>query len=95
MSAGDRFPEEVARKAARRLAARGGGRWNVWFGMGMFGMIGWSVALPTLLGIAVGVWIDERWPSGRSWTLMLLFGGLILGCFIAWHWIREEGERKR
>jgi ATP synthase protein I len=64
----------------------------------MFGMVGWSVAVPTLIGIALGIWIDRRWPGRFSWTLMLLFAGLALGCLLAYHWVNRERktiERER
>lgn len=60
------------------------------FGLGMIGMVGWSVAIPTLLGIAAGTWMDRTWPSGHSWTLTLLFAGVILGCLNAWYWVRAS-----
>ena len=56
----------------------------------MFGIIGWSVAVPTVACIALGVWIDTRWPSPYSWTLMLLFVGIVLGCVNAWYWVTRE-----
>jgi ATP synthase protein I len=86
----DKLGEEVARKAARRARARRGGERSIWFGLGMFGLIGWSVAVPTLLGIALGVWMDRRWPGHVSWTLTLLFVGLALGCANAWRWVKRE-----
>jgi ATP synthase protein I len=57
------------------------------YGLSVFGVVGWSVAIPTLLGIAIGVWIDRNWPSQYSWTLMFLFAGVALGCLNAWVWI--------
>jgi len=66
-----RLPEEVGRKAQRKLRARREEERNVWFWLGMFGLVGWSVAIPTLIGIAVGLWIDRRWPGPASWTLTL------------------------
>lgn len=63
---------------------------TAWFWLGMFGIVGWSIAIPTLLGIALGMWIDTTWPSRFSWTLMLLTGGVILGCLNAWFWIKRE-----
>lgn len=56
-------------------------------GLSVFGVVGWSVAVPTLIGIAIGVWIDTNWPSQYSWTLMFLFAGVALGCLNAWIWI--------
>jgi ATP synthase protein I len=89
-----RFRTLVARKAERhRQAARERNR-TVWFSLGLFGIVGWSVAVPTLLGIALGVWIDSHWPSRVSWTLTLLFLGIVVGCINAWHWIRQESEER-
>jgi hypothetical protein len=45
----------------------------------MMGLIGWSVAIPTLLGAALGVWLDKRHPGSHSWTLMLPVIGLAIG----------------
>jgi ATP synthase protein I len=83
---------EITKKQQRKLAARREGERSAWFGLGMFGLVGWSVALPTLLGIALGIWIDETWPSRFSWTLMLLTLGVGLGCLNAWWWIQREGR---
>ena len=86
------FSREVGAKAARKLKARSSTQ-GVWFGLGMMGLIGWSVAVPTLLGAAVGSWIDNRYPGTHSWTLMLLLVGLIIGCVNAWHWVdRQDRE---
>lgn len=63
---------------------------SVWFGLGMFGLVGWSVAIPTLIGIALGVWIDLKSSSRYSWTLMLLIIGIGLGCLNAWFWVTRE-----
>ncbi|ERT09597.1 F0F1-ATPase subunit family protein [Lyngbya aestuarii BL J] len=59
----------------------------------MFGLVGWAIAIPTLIGIFIGVWIDTNWPSPYSWTLMLLFLGVILGCFNAWYWVQRESQQ--
>jgi ATP synthase protein I len=84
--------EEVARKEARKVQARRRKDRSVWFGLGMFGLVGWSVAIPTLIGVAVGLWIDRTWPSGYSWTLMLLILGLAVGCLNAWQWVKKESR---
>jgi ATP synthase protein I len=60
------------------------------FGLGMIGMVGWSVAIPTLLGVAAGMWMDRTWPGPHSWTLTMLFVGVILGCLNAWYWVRSS-----
>jgi ATP synthase protein I len=83
----------VGAKENRKIRARQEGDRGVWFGLGMFGLVGWSVAIPTLIGIATGIWIDKRWPSPYSWTLMLLVIGVLVGCLNAWYWVRRESRR--
>lgn len=82
-----RLADEVGRKVARRLRARRRERLP-W--LGAYGVVGWSIVLPTLAGIACGVWIDTRWPSRVSWTLMLIAAGLAVGCWNAWRWVTLE-----
>ncbi|MBW6464757.1 MAG: AtpZ/AtpI family protein [Firmicutes bacterium] len=86
------LPGTVGRKASRRLKARRNRDRGVWFGLGLFGMVGWTIAITTLIGVAIGVWIDRTWPSSYSWTLMMLFIGLIIGCINAWYWINKESR---
>lgn len=86
------FEQSVGRKAARKLRAREERERPVWFGLGMFGLVGWAVTVPTLLGIALGLWIDERWPGTVSWTLNLLIIGVLIGCLNAWYWVSKESR---
>jgi ATP synthase protein I len=83
---------EVAARERRRLKAEAGRDRSVWFGLGMMGLVGWSVALPAVIGTAIGLWIDTSWPSEYSWCLMLMIAGVAVGCLNAWNWIRREGE---
>lgn len=87
---GSSFAAVVEAKAARKLRARRHSRPDVWFGLGMMGLIGWSVTVPTLVGAAIGLWLDKRHPGQHSWTLALLVAGLVLGCMNAWHWVAKE-----
>ncbi len=86
---------KVGAKAARKLKARRNSSQGVWFGLGMVGLIGWSVAIPTLLGAALGLWLDRRFPGSRSWTLALLVVGLTIGCLNAWFWVSKEDKAMR
>lgn len=88
--AGAGFAAAIGAQAARRARARRNAGRGVWFGLGMTGLIGWSVVVPTLLGAALGGWLDHTHPGGRSWTLALLVAGLMLGCWNAWHWVAVE-----
>ena len=84
------FIEKIKRKEKRKLRAQRKKGQAIWFGLGLFGVIGWSVMIPTLIGIAVGIWADKRWPGQISWTLTFLFLGIILGCLNAWYWVEKE-----
>ena len=86
--------DQVGVKAVRKLKARRSTQ-GVWFGLGMMGLVGWSVVVPTLLGAALGIWLDDRHPSGHSWMLSLLVAGLVLGCVNAWHWVSKEDKAMR
>ena len=86
------FVRQVTAKAARKLRVQREGKQGVWFGLGMSGLIGWSVAVPTLLGAMFGLWLDRRHPGARSWTLILLVAGLCIGCANAWHWVAQQDK---
>lgn len=86
------FEKKIGEQEKRKLKSLHGRKRSVWFGLGMFGLVGWSVAIPTLLGTALGIWLDERYPQSISWTLSFLIIGLCAGCMIAWHWIQKEDK---
>jgi ATP synthase protein I len=86
------FAQQVGIKAQRKIKARQRALSPVWFGLGMMGLVGWSVVIPTLLGAALGLWLDEKIDDEHSWALALIVAGLILGCFNAWYWIAKEEQ---
>jgi ATP synthase protein I len=91
----DEFAKRVAAKVRAKLRAQRAAKQPAWFGLGTLGIIGWSVATPTLLGALVGRWCDRHYPGPHSWTLALLVAGLILGCANAWHWVSNETKALR
>jgi ATP synthase protein I len=87
---------EIRLKAVRKLKAQHNTSAGVWFGLGMMGLIGWSVVVPTLIGTVIGIWIDNEYAGGISWTLTLLLIGLIVGCLNVWYWmVKEEKEMQK
>ena len=97
----EKFVRKVRTEGRRKENAERDKRNSIIFGLGMIGMVGWAVTIPTLIGIAIGIWIDKTWPSSHSWTLILLFAGIILGCLNAWYWVQNtlgrienRGERR-
>ena len=84
--------ETITRKAARMQEARKRRKQSAWRGLGMFGLVGWAVAVPIIAGVALGRWIDASWPGETSWTLALLLAGAFLGALNAWFWVQREGR---
>lgn len=83
------FAHAVAEKEERKLRARGK-RQTLLFGMGMFGLVGWSLAVPVVVCLWVGIELDRRTQSGISWTVTLLFSGVVIGAINAWYWVERE-----
>ena len=88
------FAGEIGRKTARKIKARKSTQ-GVWLGLGMMGLVGWSVVVPTLLGAALGIWLDKHHPGKHAWTLALLVAGLAVGCLNAWFWVAKEEKAMR
>jgi ATP synthase protein I len=84
--------ELIDRKAKRKIKKQSIPEASAWFGLGMMGLIGWSVALPTILGAAMGIWLDKHYKIEHSWTLALIVTGLTVGCFTAWSWLSKEDK---
>ena len=85
---------QIGAKAARKLKARNSTQ-GVWFGLGMMGLVGWSVVVPTLLGAGLGVWLDKHHPGAHPWTLALMVVGLAIGCVNAWYWVAQQDKAMR
>ncbi|MEB2401183.1 AtpZ/AtpI family protein [Parapusillimonas granuli] len=91
---GSELEATVGRKAERRSRSRREGRHTVWFGIGMFGLVGWAVAVPALVGVALGRWADAHYTGGPSWTITGLVLGVTVGCLNAWWWVQRAGLRR-
>ena len=89
---GKDFARKVGAKEPRKLRAQRRVMHTVWSGLGMMGLVGWSVVVPTLLGAAFGIWLDKRYPAAQSWMATFLLIGLAIGCLNAWHWVEKEGK---
>ena len=86
------FHEVVEEKVKTKLAMKNNQQRSTWFGLGMIGMVGWSVVLPTLAGVGIGSWLDKHLDDNYSWTINGLVVGVFAGCAIAWHWVSKENK---
>lgn len=87
----DPASDHISRQAKRMKATRENPGPSPLRGIGVFGMIGWSIAVPTVGGAFLGLWLDRVAPQNFSWTIALILGGVVLGGAIAAAWINKEG----
>ncbi|WP_373532039.1 AtpZ/AtpI family protein [Vampirovibrio sp.] len=58
--------------------------------LGFLGAIGWAIMVPTLVALALGLWIDTMFPGPLSWGSVMLPLGLFLGCMNAGYWFSQD-----
>jgi ATP synthase protein I len=68
---------------------------GLWMALGTVGLIGWSIAIPPVVGALLGRWIDANWPGPVPWTLVLLLAGLVGGCANVWRWLSRLAQGSR
>lgn len=90
----DRSAEDIGNQAKRIKYARDNPGPSPLRGISTFGMVGWSIVVPTVGGAFIGLWLDRVAPQKFSWTVALILGGIVLGSLIAWEWIAKEGDSK-
>jgi ATP synthase protein I len=76
--------QAVRKRQERRELWRREGERSLGQNLAMIGALGWTIVVPTLLGIIAGRWLDRTFQSGIFWTLGLLVAGLAVGCTFAW-----------
>jgi ATP synthase protein I len=86
----DRLDEAVRTRRERRERWQREGERSIGQNLAMIGALGWTIVLPTLVGIFAGRWLDRQFNAGLFWTLGLLVAGLALGCTLAWKRVHNE-----
>ena len=88
----DRSAEDIRRSAERLQRSRRSPGASPLRGLGVFGMIGWSIAVPTVGGAFLGLWLNQVAPQTFSWPIALILGGAVVGGIIAWTWVSKETQ---
>ena len=86
----ERLGEAVRKRQERRALWRREGERSLGQNLALIGALGWTIVVPTLLGIFAGRWLDQAFHSGIFWTLGLLVAGLAAGCMFAWRRMHSE-----
>jgi ATP synthase protein I len=85
-----RLSEAVKARAGRKAKWQREGERSIGQNLAMIGALGWTIVIPTVMGIFAGRWLDRTFNMGVFWTLGLLVAGLALGCTLAWKRMHTE-----
>lgn len=55
-------------------------------------MVGWPIAIGSAGGALLGRYLDTHFTAGVRYTLMLMTGGVLLGCFAAWKTVTQKDD---
>lgn len=85
----EKLIDKIEKDAKKKIKSKNEKK-EINFGLGFFGIVGWLMAVPTLLAVALGVYLDKNTNSSFSWTLTLIFVGVIVGGFNTWRWLNDN-----
>lgn len=88
-------PEDRLAEAARRAAdaEREGAREpepSLGTRLGQIGILGWTIVVPTLLGVVAGRFLDRTLETGVFFTAPLIMIGAGIGLWSAWKWMNRR-----
>ena len=86
----EKLSEAVKTRQERRERWQREGERSIGQNLAMIGVLGWTIVLPTLLGLFTGRWLDRQFNMGIFWSLGLLVVGLTAGCMLAWRRMHSE-----
>jgi ATP synthase protein I len=86
----EEFAEKI--KEHSNLLRRFRGKGILWHSIATFGVIGWMIALPTVMGAYFGRYLDSRASdAGISWTITFILLGLAIGIYSVWRFFFYKG----
>jgi ATP synthase protein I len=86
----EQLGKAVRTREERRARWQREGERSIGQNLAMIGALGWTIVVPTLIGIFAGRWLDRHFGMGIFWTLGLLVVGLAIGCTFAWKRMHSE-----
>ena len=71
----DKFKEKIENESEKKIRSRKEGD-QILFGLGAFGIVGWSIAVPTVALTFLGLYFDRISTTEISWTITMMLAGL-------------------
>lgn len=89
----DRVAQAAQRAARQARTGRDDPEPSLGRRLGQIGILGWSVVVPTLLGLVLGRWLDHRFATGVFFSAPMLMLGAGFGLWSAWKWMHRQGAK--
>lgn len=86
----DRMAGAAHHAAARDSHGRADPEPSLGSRLGQIGILGWAIVLPTLLGLAIGHWLDRTFGTRVFFSAPLLMIGAAVGFWSAWKWMHRQ-----
>lgn len=86
----DGMTDAVRRQQERRRRWLTEGEPSVVRFVGQIGVLGWIIVTPTLIGLFIGRWLDQKLGTGIFWSAPLLLLGVVVGSWSAWGWMHKQ-----
>jgi ATP synthase protein I len=85
----DRLAEAARRAAERERQGAENPEPSLGTRLGQIGILGWTIVVPTLLGVALGRWLDQKFATGVFFSAPLIMIGAAIGFWSAWKWMHR------
>jgi ATP synthase protein I len=86
---GNRLAEAARRAAERSKAGKKNPEPSLGARLGQIGILGWTIVVPTLIGLFVGRWLDRILGTGVLFSAPLIMIGAAVGFWSAWKWMHR------
>ncbi len=90
----DRIGRAARQASSREREAREEPEPSLGSRLGQIGILGWSIVIPTLLGLVIGRFLDRHFGTGVFFSAPLLMIGAAFGLWSAWEWMHRQTRDK-
>lgn len=85
----DRLAEAAHRAEQRRRQGMENPEPSLGIRLGQIGVLGWTIVVPTLIGVLIGRWLDRALGTGVFFSAPLIMIGAAIGFWSAWKWMHR------
>lgn len=86
----DRVRDAARRAAERHARGQCDPEPSLGSRLAQIGVLGWTIVVPTLIGVALGRWLDRLFGTRVFFSAPLLMIGAAFGLWSAWKWMHRQ-----